>query len=160
MSYVKLSRIINLWRPPTKDDAIKIACYLEKPVDYLFPEFLMRAIEAGVFHDRYTHVNEPQVISLTEARHSLVYDSEDEMIEEITRSELREAINKALDCLMPRERIVIELRFGLDGKGSKTLEETGRLLGVTKERIRQIEEKALRRLRHPRRSKLLLEFLE
>jgi RNA polymerase primary sigma factor len=72
---------------------------------------------------------------------------------------LKEHIINVLDSLNPRERRVLELRFGLrDGK-SRTLEEVGKEFGVTRERIRQIEAKALRKLRHPSRSKRLRDYL-
>lgn len=72
---------------------------------------------------------------------------------------LKEHIVNVLDSLNPRERRVLELRFGLrDGK-SRTLEEVGKEFGVTRERIRQIEAKALRKLRHPSRSKRLRDYL-
>ena len=74
-------------------------------------------------------------------------------------SMLREELNTALESLTDRERQVVELRFGLrDGRAS-TLEEVGREFNVTRERIRQIEAKALRKLRHPSRSKRLKDFL-
>ena len=64
-----------------------------------------------------------------------------------------------LDGLAERERKVISLRFGLEDGHPRTLEEVGREFGVTRERIRQIEAKALRKLRHPSRSKKLRDFL-
>ena len=69
-------------------------------------------------------------------------------------------INEVLDSLNPRERRVLELRFGLKDGHSRTLEEVGKEFGVTRERIRQIEAKALRKLRHPTRSKKLRDYLE
>jgi len=65
-----------------------------------------------------------------------------------------------LASLAPRERKVLELRFGLEDGRSRTLEEVGREFRVTRERIRQIEAKALRKLRHPSRSKKLKDYLE
>ena len=73
---------------------------------------------------------------------------------------LREQVEDALDSLGGRERRVLQLRFGLDDGRQRTLEEVGREFGVTRERIRQIEAKALRKLRHPSRSKLLRDYLE
>ena len=65
-----------------------------------------------------------------------------------------------LDTLTPREKRVLELRYGLDDGIPRTLEEVGREFKVTRERIRQIEAKALRKLRHPSRSKKLRDYLD
>ncbi len=73
---------------------------------------------------------------------------------------LREQLMEVLDTLNPREEMVLRLRFGLDDGKTRTLEEVGREFKVTRERIRQIEAKALRKLRHPSRSKKLRDFLE
>jgi RNA polymerase primary sigma factor len=73
---------------------------------------------------------------------------------------LREQVDDVLESLTERERRVLELRFGLDTGRSRTLEEVGKEFGVTRERIRQIEAKALRKLRHPSRSKKLKDYLE
>jgi len=73
---------------------------------------------------------------------------------------LREKIEDALNKLTPRERDVLKMRFGLDDGYSRTLEEVGRHFKVTRERIRQIEAKALKKLRHPSRSKKLRDYLE
>lgn len=73
---------------------------------------------------------------------------------------LREQLEDVLDTLTPREQKVLRLRFGLDDGRTRTLEEVGQVFGVTRERIRQIEAKALRKLRHPMRSKRLKDYLE
>ena len=73
---------------------------------------------------------------------------------------LKEQVEDVLNTLSDRERRVLELRFGLIDGRSRTLEEVGRDFGVTRERIRQIEAKALRKLRHPTRSRKLRDFLE
>ena len=73
---------------------------------------------------------------------------------------LKEQVERVLDTLNERERRVLQLRFGLEDGRSRTLEEVGREFAVTRERIRQIEAKALRKLRHPSRSKKLKDFLE
>ena len=73
---------------------------------------------------------------------------------------LREQLNEVLHTLTPREEMVLKLRFGLDDGRTRTLEEVGREFQITRERIRQIEAKALRKLRHPSRSKRLKDYLE
>ncbi|AVL01600.1 RNA polymerase sigma factor RpoD [Pediococcus pentosaceus] len=73
---------------------------------------------------------------------------------------LKEQLEGVLDTLTDREENVLRLRFGLDDGRTRTLEEVGKVFGVTRERIRQIEAKALRKLRHPSRSKQLKDFLD
>ncbi len=72
---------------------------------------------------------------------------------------LRKQLSEVLESLTPRERRIIEMRFGLNNERSQTLEEVGMELGLTKERIRQIEVEALRKLRHPSRSRKLIGYL-
>ena len=73
---------------------------------------------------------------------------------------LKEQLEEVLDTLTDREENVLRLRFGLDDGRTRTLEEVGKVFGVTRERIRQIEAKALRKLRHPSRSNQLKDFLD
>jgi len=80
-------------------------------------------------------------------------------IDTASRELLREQMRDLLDSLSPRERGVLELRFGLDDGQARTLEEVGRIFGVTRERVRQIEAKALRKLRHPKSSRKLRDYL-
>ena len=75
-------------------------------------------------------------------------------------SMLREQLLEVLHTLTPREENVLKLRFGLEDGRPKTLEEVGKVFNITRERIRQIEAKALRKLRHPSRSKRLKDYLE
>ena len=77
-----------------------------------------------------------------------------------SRELLREQIRNVLGFLSEREREVLEMRFGLNDGKDHTLEEVGKSFGVTRERIRQIEAKALRKLRHPSRSKSLRDYLQ
>ena len=77
-----------------------------------------------------------------------------------SRQLLKDHLGDVLDTLSERESKVLTLRFGLDGGQSRTLEEVGRVFGVTRERIRQIEAKALRKLKHPSRRKKLQDYLE
>ena len=76
----------------------------------------------------------------------------------VSRTILREKIMEALDSLTPRESSVIKMRFGLIDGRVRTLEEVGEEFNITRERIRQIEAKALRKLRHPSRIKMFKEF--
>ncbi len=81
-------------------------------------------------------------------------------IEAASRELLKENIEEVLATLTDRESKVLKMRFGLDGKRPMTLEEVGREFGVTRERIRQIEAKALRKLKHPSRRKKLQDYLD
>lgn len=79
--------------------------------------------------------------------------------DQVSKSLLREDLESVLDTLSPRERDVLKLRYGLDDGRMKTLEEIGQIFNVTRERIRQIEAKALRKLRHPNRNSILKEYI-
>jgi RNA polymerase primary sigma factor len=89
----------------------------------------------------------------------IVDDSADPLQAAVDRS-LSAAIERILADFDPRDRKVLTLRFGLDGTDPMTLDEVGQLFNVTRERIRQIEAKAIRKLRHPSRSDLLLQFID
>ena len=78
----------------------------------------------------------------------------------LTKQLLKDQISEVLSTLTPREQRVLQLRFGLEDGRSRTLEEVGLEFSVTRERIRQIEAKALRKLRHPSRSRKLRDYLE
>jgi len=73
---------------------------------------------------------------------------------------LEEELQEVLDSLTEKEKEVISLRYGLEDGETKTLEEVGKMFGVTRERIRQIEAKALRKLRHPSRSQKLRGYIK
>ena len=77
-----------------------------------------------------------------------------------TYAMLKKQLNEVLSTLTPREEKVLRLRFGLDDGKTRTLEDVGKEFNVTRERIRQIEAKALRKLRHPSRSKRLKDYLD
>ncbi|MEB3225147.1 MAG: RNA polymerase sigma factor RpoD [Synechococcus sp.] len=79
--------------------------------------------------------------------------------DQVSKSLLREDLENVLDTLSARERDVLRLRYGLDDGRMKTLEEIGQIFNVTRERIRQIEAKALRKLRHPNRNSILKEYI-
>lgn len=152
-------QIENLKIVPTTYQMCEIASILEKQIDYLFPVELLLSIKAGVFSRRTVELNAPEIISLTEAqRLNLTYDSEAELIDKVDKLLLVEKVKETLSKLTPREERVLELRFGLNGGVSHTLEEVGREFGVTREMIRQVESKALRKLRHPSRSRKLKDY--
>jgi RNA polymerase primary sigma factor len=79
--------------------------------------------------------------------------------DQVSKNLLREDLEQVLDSLSSRERDVLRLRYGLDDGKMKTLEEIGQIFNVTRERIRQIEAKALRKLRHPNRNSILKEYI-
>ncbi|MBD1910627.1 MULTISPECIES: RNA polymerase sigma factor RpoD [unclassified Leptolyngbya] len=79
--------------------------------------------------------------------------------DQVSKNLLREDLETVLSTLSPRERDVLRLRYGLDDGRMKTLEEIGQIFNVTRERIRQIEAKALRKLRHPNRNSVLKEYI-
>jgi RNA polymerase primary sigma factor len=150
--YVRLSASLQqeLGREPTIDE---IAKAMEVP-----PERVREIIRIL-----------PQPISLE----STVGDEQDAVLADFVVDEnlpdmddvaarivLKGQVEGVLETLTPRERRVVELRFGLEGDKLYTLSEIGAELGVTRERIRQIETKALRKLRHPSRSKRLREFTD
>jgi RNA polymerase primary sigma factor len=88
-----------------------------------------------------------------------VIESPDESPEErVDHALLRDDLEHVINSLTPRERDVVRMRYGLDDGRTKTLEEIGRVFSVTKERVRQIESKALRKLRHPFRSAILRDY--
>lgn len=90
----------------------------------------------------------------------LMSDVEENNPEVITiGSEFKMAINECLSHLTPRERYIIKMRVGLDGEGGKTLQEIGKHFRLTRERIRQIEEKALKKMRNPYRNRRFLEII-
>jgi RNA polymerase primary sigma factor len=76
-------------------------------------------------------------------------------LEELKTQQLKEQVTKVLSTLTPREERVIRMRFGIGLNTDYTLEEVGQVFSVTRDRIRQIEAKALRKLKHPDRSKML-----
>ena len=78
----------------------------------------------------------------------------------VSHTMLREQLFEVLHTLTPREEQVLKLRFGLEDGRMRTLEEVGSVFNITRERIRQIEAKALRKLRHPSRSKRLKDYLD
>ncbi len=140
----------ELGREPTLDE---LARALEMPVERvseiirIAPEPL--SLETPIGEEEDSHladfIEDHEIVSPAEAASNMI---------------LREKIEEALDQLTTRERDVLIMRFGLEDGCSRTLEEVGRHFRVTRERIRQIEAKALKKLRHPSRSSKLRDYLE
>ena len=86
-------------------------------------------------------------------------NTEEDLYERITKTRLKEQLSKVLETLTEREERVIALRYGLFDGQEKTLDEVGGVFNVTRERIRQIEAKAIKKLKHRSRSKYLKDFL-
>jgi RNA polymerase sigma factor (sigma-70 family) len=120
--------------------------------DELFPPDLY----GGFPTRRVAELSSDRFLSLTAARRLSLPPVQDDSIE---KDELRAAIAVALDKLTPRERRIIERRFGLNGNDAETLEDVGHEFKIGRERVRAIEAKALRKLRHPSRSKHLRPFV-
>ncbi len=140
----------QLGREPTLEE---VAAEMDMPlsrvaeIKRIAPE--PRSLEAPVGEEENSHLGD------------FVPDEEaDTPVEVASNVVLREQLSKVLDTLNEREREVLKLRFGLEDGYSRTLEEVGHIFEVTRERIRQIEAKALQKLRHPSRNKELRDYLE
>lgn len=159
-----ISGIENLRILPSNQLMMELSDVLEQPVHYLFPYSLIQAIKAGVFEVRTAEISPPHLSYLTDRVNAgLLSDGGDgaqEIEDEMDRALLEERIDEVLHELTERQRRVIELRFGLKDGKERTLEEIGLLFNVQRERIRQIEGKALRRLRHPVHSRKLKGYLK
>jgi RNA polymerase primary sigma factor len=94
-----------------------------------------------------------------ELGHFIEDDDTPAPVESVSRHLLRDQLERALGTLTPREARILRLRFGLQDGNCYTLEQVGRKFDLTRERIRQIQHKALRKLRHPRRSRRLRGYL-
>lgn len=158
LGHIETLRVI-----PTQHVMDEISAALDLPQDYLFPESLMEAIREGLFDHRVAELEEQQIIKLTEGRRARLLSphiTDEEMIHAADQFFLKKRLAEALTELSPREHKVLELRFGLDGGGERTLKQVAEHFGVFPERARQIEAKALRKLRHPLRSRKLKDFLD
>jgi RNA polymerase sigma factor (sigma-70 family) len=136
-----------------------ISNLLEIPAEELFPAQLYFMGLPATVERTYSSA---QIIPLLEARKlRLLPEAVEPNYEEpLDREALTKNIDNVLHTLTPREEMIINMRFGLDGNGEHTLEEVGKVFAISRDRTRQIEAKALRKLRHPSRCKKLLPFLE
>jgi len=139
----------KLGRPPTQDEiADRLNVTIQKVRWMLQVSLVPLSLESPVGDEEDSELGMFVEDQLTPTPSQVVY-----------QNMLRERVNEVLATLTPREARILRLRFGLDDNRSYTLEEVGQKFGLTRERIRQIEGKALRRLRHPRRSRQLREYL-
>ena len=134
---------------PTEEELANI---LNEPVEKIIE--LLKNTETTTSFDVELYNKDEKGVTLEDKLKSSELSPEDYY----ERNEISKAINFSLSKLTPREETVLRLRFGIDDKTPKTLEEVGAIFNVTRERIRQIEAKALRKLRHPTRCNNLKEF--
>jgi hypothetical protein len=127
------------WRPT----ALKLAEFFGCPPEELFPDAIMRVRKSQI-------VAEFNIEQLPAAAIDQIPQLLPSPEDAVAASEARAAIKSAIETLPPREQIVLTQRFGFDGRGERTLDEVCHSLGVTRERARQIEAKALKKLRYPR----------
>ena len=154
--YEKISRIkktvkrlsLMLRRKPTYEE---IATFMEMDIKSL--KFIIQSSLPTIALDGIS--NKEEYLCLNNAIGSEMDTPE----EYVFKTLLQEDIESVLSTLSPRERDVLRLRYGLHDGRMKTLEEIGQIFNVTRERIRQIEAKALRKLRHPNRSEILKDYI-
>lgn len=140
----------ELGREPTPEE---IGAELELPAD--------RVREIFKISQEVTSLNTPVGEDEDSTLGDFIPDEKNSSpVDQASRQLLKDHLEEVLSTLSEREAKVLTLRFGLDGGQQRTLEEVGKVFGVTRERIRQIEAKALRKLRHPSRRKALQDYLE
>lgn len=160
-SKATVGQLLRLTKTPvsTKDgeylqSSKDIANHFNVSALYLFPlDIYMISTTRAIGEITYS-----EGLSLSHEGKYLNYD-DSEMIDSVNNNLLADKINKVLHTLPPREQEVLEMRFGLNRNSSLSLRETGLYFGVTGQRIRQIEAKAMRRLRHPKRSEMLEQYV-
>lgn len=149
---IKTSRrmVLELGREPTPEElAEKLGMPVERVVEVMKIAQDPVSLETPVGEEEDSHL----VDFIQDEKASVPADA-------AAMTLMREQLSEVLNTLNERERRVLSLRFGLEDGKARTLEEVGREFNVTRERIRQIESKALRKLRHPSRSRMLRDFLE
>ena len=145
---------------PTTEMMEEIACALNCTTEYLFPNTLLEAMRDGLFKNRVTYLKEQKLVRLIEAEQMHLLESpEDEWIKIADQNLVKCQLMEVIGTLKEREQKVLMMRFGLNGLPSQTLEQVGRIFGLSRERIAQIERKALRILRHPTRARKLKDLL-
>lgn len=157
----RIGMIETLKAIPSDDFKNEIADALEKPVEYLFPPDLMDSVKEGIFGKRVVELSDHRILKQSPEviRGLLPAHTSSDPFREANIYYLRKQIEEILDTLPPRMKKVLILRFGLDGKGSRTCEEVGEEFKVTRVRIQQIEHVALKMMRHPSRSRKLKDYV-
>jgi len=153
-----ISHIEGFRNWPNDEQKRAISKYLGVQEKTIFPEWMEQfKVKRSSFSTEHIITERllPNIIK-TLSIPSQIDDTE----EKIDRQFMKEAVKDILGSLSDRERKVVEMRFGLDEKGERTMEEVGKQFGVGRERIRQIEAKALRKLRHPYQRANLQEFIK
>jgi len=163
--YTSISKFINLsqsplsakngdWRPVI----LKFCDALQCSPDQIFTEQQKHC--TGVTR-REVLISEAEIKNYLEhiSNDQYLLPLEDQIDKEKLENKLENKMNEVLDTLTQIEKKVLHMRFGINMNTDHTLEQTGKEIGVSKERIRQIEDNALRKLRHPMRSEMLKEFL-
>lgn len=155
----ELGKLLNLRKSPLLKSgeyclsAKKIADYFCYTPEELFPA---RLYKLGLPKELYRTFPSEKLVSLSDARSVRYFPEVDSQFDQ---PKLKKTIHGVLDTLTGRERLVITMRYGLDGDPPLTLEEIGEHFALSREQVRKIESKALHRLRHPTRSRQLYTFL-
>ena len=158
VGYAKLIDLINMKDSPLdsrgkfRPAVLKLCDVLRCTPDELFTQ---NQLDVELETNKFTY-------ELKEAEMKFLVSNavEPKLIEDIVHGDRTEqAINECLETLTPREQKILNLRFGLNGNEEMTLREVGKIFGITPERVRGIESKALRKLRHPSRSEMIKDFL-
>lgn len=153
-----IQQIETMRKWPKTNVAYQIADILEVDIENLFPKWMEdKLVKRGSNLNVYMNI-ERVALEAAASVPSLLSGS-DVVDKEIDRKLMEKNIREVLDTISPKERRVLVERFGLYGNEPKDLEAVGRMFNVTRERIRQIEAKALRKLRHPSRSNGLKDYV-
>lgn len=155
---------------PTVEEEVKIARVLGVSAEKIFPPYLREYVESRFLENKKSLDVETRSVPLDQVTEDELERAleqkkgtdiyRDETVDSIIEKHLRKDIDYVMDYLTAKERRVIYLRFGLDNKRARTLEEVGQEFGVHRERIRQIEAKALSKLRYHSRAKYLKDYAE
>lgn len=156
-----LHRIITLKCNDKNPHVIKLAKFFNVTPDYIISDSMS---ETGRRFHRIQNKIEKEIDSFQfiqlQSNEALMLEAPD-TLEFVEQDECKETIERCMnECLTPREKMVLEMRFGLNDGETKTLQEVARTYSVSRDRVRQIEHKALKKLRHPKYERVLKEFVK